>query len=461
MKETITQLLSTLKNNKVLMNKDVEKTVYRSVQNNIKIKNVAAIYNFSHLFNSSNVSKLSLQFIELCFQMLVDSTSFLELEFKLVSKILSSSELNIDSEMEVFNAIVLWLGHNEEHSKYAKGLILKVRLSLLSDPALKLITEKISCFIDDFAFINEVITVKNKGLNLKYMKTLSRYCTHNNFNIFFCGGKNLGSVVRDVYSIKAHKLKSVEKLPNLNEGRQWHEVVCIKGEIFVFGGKDIVDNCITSIEKYSSYTNAWEIIAKLPVKRFKFCACSFMGNAYILGGFIQVETLNSCLMFTTADYSWKEVAEMNESRCFASCVVFEGKIVVSGGYNNRRLNTVEAYDHVANTWTNMPNMVEERYYHKSVAVKNKLFLIDGDRTKTCEVYDSTCKKFVLLKTPNNCLVNYKNLEAVITIGSKLYVFHERKSTCLTYDIENDTWSEESCEINKILLNFSCAKLPQL
>ena len=143
-------------------------------------------------------------------------------------------------------------------------------------------------------------------------------------------------------------------------------------------------------------------------------------------------------MFNPADYSWKEVTEMNESRSYASCTVFEGKIVVSGGYNNGLLNTVEAYDHIANEWTNMFNMNNRRYFHKSVAIKNKLFIVKGDSTDTCEVYDSTCKKFVLLKTLNNCLVNYKNLEAVVIIGNKLYVFHERKSTCFIYDVENYT-----------------------
>ena len=250
MKETVIQLLSTLKYNKVLMNKDVEKTVYRSVQDNIKIKNVAALFKFSYLFNSSNVFKLSLQFIERCFPMLVDSTSFLELDFKFISKILSSSELNIDSEMEVFNAVVSWLGHNKERSKYAKGIFLKVRLSLLSDPALKLITEKISCFIDDSTFINEKIIKKIKGSHSKNIKAISRHCTHNNFNIVFCSGIISRTVVRYVYSVKAHDLKTVKILPNLNEGRQWHEVVCIKGETFVFGGKDVDFDCITSIEKY-------------------------------------------------------------------------------------------------------------------------------------------------------------------------------------------------------------------
>ena len=37
---------------------------------------------------------------------------------------------------------------------------------------------------------------------------------------------------------------------------------------------------------------------------------------------------------------------MNELRCNPSCTVFEGKIVVSGGFYNGTLDTVEAYDHV-------------------------------------------------------------------------------------------------------------------
>ena len=73
-------------------------------------------FSFSQMFSSSNVSKLSLQFIECCFQTMVGSTSFLELGFKRVSKILSSSELNIDLELEVFKAVVAWLDYKKERS---------------------------------------------------------------------------------------------------------------------------------------------------------------------------------------------------------------------------------------------------------------------------------------------------------------------------------------------------------
>ena len=423
-----------------MLNGVIEKELYKAVEGKINTNYVAALYNFSQLFSSSNASKPPLQFIERCFQMFVDSSSFLELDLKLISKVLSSSELNIDSEMQVFNAVVSWLGHNEKRSKYAKYLFLKVGIFLLSDPALKLIKEKVSCIIDDFPFINKVIKEKNLGPHSKSMKNVCRYCTHKNFNIFFCGGMSSFKVVRDVYSVKADELKTVKNLPILKKCRQRHEVILIKGDIFVFGGIDVGFKCITSIEKYSDFSIAWEIIAHLPDERVDFCVSSYMGYAYVLGGCFQQETINSCLMFNPGDCSWKEVAEMNETRCYASCTVFEGKIVVSGGFNIETLNTVEAYDHVANTWTNMPNMVEERYNHKSVAVKTKLFVVGGNN-KTCEVYDSISKKFVLLKSPDYRFINYNDYsfmypKAAFSIGSKFYVFHGRKNTYFIYHIEN-------------------------
>ena len=73
-------------------------------------------------------------------------------------------------------------------------------------------------------------------------------------------------------------------------------------------------------------------------------------------------------MFSPADCSWKEVAEMSVSRFNASCAVFEGKIVVCGGFDNETLNTVETYDHVAKSWINMPNMINGRSSHKSAYV---------------------------------------------------------------------------------------------
>ena len=454
----VSTFISSLKENKVILDEDKE--VYRSIQDKISFHNVTALYVLSQVFKFSNIRKPPILFIERLFPIVTESQKFLNLDYKYVAKILSSSYLNIDSELEIFNAVVSWLGNIKERNTFANNLFLKIRFTLLSAHALKFISEKMSSFIDNLAFINKIINDKSKGFHRKKLKTVSRYCNQDKFNIIVFGGSKNRKVVRDVYSIKANKKNNVTSLPQLKEGRQWSKLVCIKDEIFVFGGKDDNFDCIMSIEKYSSDTKTWKVVGYMTTQCVDFCASSFMGNAYVFGGYTQQRAAKSCYRFKTADCIMDEIAKMGTARYYSACAVFEGKIVVSGGSNLHRLNTVEAYDHVANEWTSMPNMVEERSSHKSVAIKNRLYIIGGS-TKTSEVYDSTCKKFALLKSSDNCFSHHLNFpRAVISIGNKLVVFQRIKGTSFIYDEENDTWSEEPCEVSKNLSSYSSAKVPQ-
>ena len=150
---------------------------------------------------------------------------------------------------------------------------------------------------------------------------------------------------------------------------------------------------------------------------------------------------------------------MNNARTLLACSVFEGRIVVSGGYHNDSLNTVEAYDHVGDTWENMPNMTNGRFRHKSVAVKNKLFVIGGLSTNNFEVFDSNSNKFTFLKHPSRAYeFELYDPFKVITVGSKIFIF-QSNSEVKTYDFENDEWSVKVCEATKDLMFFSCVKIP--
>ena len=79
--------------------------------------------------------------------MLAETNNFIELDFFTVSKILTSSELNITSELEVFYAADKWLTYNiTNHSRFAKSLLQKVRLPLLSYHALHYLLNRTSSF---------------------------------------------------------------------------------------------------------------------------------------------------------------------------------------------------------------------------------------------------------------------------------------------------------------------------
>ena len=462
MTNNMVELIPSLKTNNILLDEAKANVICKQMESKVNIKNVTILYSISQLFKLSNLLKISLSFIERCFPIVAESKNFLELDFVRVGKILSSSELNIDSELQVLIAANVWLSHNTtERSKYAKNLLIKIRLSLLSNPALNHILKTKSSFsmnTECAGIIREVLENKKESHWYK-LSTTSRYCNQDKFNIIVCGGKNFnkGNAVNDVCSVHVDNANSVNKLAPMIEGRNEFETVCIKNEVYLFGGKDDNDVYIRSIEKYSPATNTWEKVADVYDERKHYCGCSFVDKIYFIGGSSNV-TKRSCVKFNINDKSWKEIADMKERRKGAACVVFEGKVVVSGGLNDDILSTVESYDDVADSWSYMPNMNERRAGHKSVAIKNKLFVFGGC-VQSWEVFDSNFKKFLLLKQSLACFQFDVSFPVkVLSIGSKLTVFLET-GIILLYDYEKHEWSVKACAATEEITLCSIVKLP--
>ena len=214
-----------------------------------------------------------------------------------------------------------------------------------------------------------------------------------------------------------------------------------KGQIFVFASYIRKRDHAIAVKKYSLSTGRWKNVAYLK-NRLDFCVCTFIDQVYILGG-VDVNGaeitgfLNTCTNFHIKDFLYREkqVASMKQSRSSAACTVFKGKIVVTGGYHEEfnDLKTVEAYDHLANEWSVMPNMIKAHSYHDAVTVKNKMYVVCDENV---EIFDG--QKFVSLKRPSD----YKYGRGTFSTGNKIHVVKFHKGKMLTYDTVKDKWSEE-------------------
>ena len=366
--------------------------------------------------------------------------------------------------MQVFNAANAWLNHKRiERNKHAKYLLQRVRFSLLTIPALNnildnnlWITENVECT----DVINKAIRNK-KPPHSETVKSINRYCSQENFNILLVGGKNCeNKILRNAFTIDAYNLSLKNNLSPFKHKRKFLKVVCVKGEMYVFNAHVHGNLSVMDIEKYSPVTNAWDVIGQMYDRRRYYCACSFIDSFYVLGGVLNNYT-NSCLVFNTTNKTWREVAGMYGGRDNASCAVFEGRIVITGGYNaiDGTLNTVEAYDHIDDSWEKMPSMNVRRCCHNSVVIKNKLFVVGDLSSQTNEVFDSCSKKFALLQHPSINLRPHLTAD-VTSIGNKLIMFSNYYGSVFIYDVENEVWSEKSCEATKHIKYFSCASLPQ-
>ena len=189
----------------------------------------------------------------------------------------------------------------------------------------------------------------------------------------------------------------------------------------------------------------------------RYYLCAFMNKICLFGGHDDISrtNFNTCMRIDTKNYQWKEFSGMNERRYYAACAVYRGEIVVSGGECTRNvfrenfeisLGTNEMYDHAADSWTDMPDMINTRCSHQLLARKNKLFVFGG-YSDTIEVYDSKCNTFTAVKPSPVGLFFCKGFLA----GNEFFVFYHGSTTYSCYDVKRDCWSENE---SKLILNFN-------
>ena len=443
----------------------------------MNMKNVIAIYKLTKIFHLLTINKQPLSYIETCFTVLVGTENFLKLDYDLVSIILGSSNLHVTSELEVLRATHLWLSYKfGERKKYGKYLLAKVRFELMSDHSLRSILSgsfSISKIDDCVLMVKRVLENKRKlEVSIPGTYRKHRFCSQSNFNMLVLGGYKRGyrKVIKNVNEISGHNLGNLKALSPMKEGRKYSKAVCIKDEIYVFAGYicntltglvrglSIYDGnrkYITSVERYSLATNAWDKVSEMRDGREDYCICSFMDKVFVIGGrHSDLTPAGSCLEFSTKSHVWRRVSRTNEDRSYrAAAAVYRGNIVVCGGRNrNGGLRSAERFDVASSGWLPMQSMVGIKWGHSAVVANEKLFVFGTSCCMGCEVFDG--ERFVSLKSPKFPL---RNISETVSIATKIYVFFGHNDEVACYDLDRNEWS---CKCLKLKIKgFTIAKVP--
>ena len=476
---------SFLKFNVLMLHEDTQITISNYIQDKLAIPNKVTIFcQLSKRFRLTKFGKKTLYYIERCFAMVVESNNFLELDYDVVAKLLADSKLNIDTEIEIFKAADKWLTYNiENRSKFAKRLLLKVRLPLLSDRGLQSIINNPSSFSNNencVAMLTEVLVNKENFIkNNSSLPFTHRFCTQKTSKIFICGGYDTESdkdVGKEVKQIDGNNFKNLKMCSPMIKSRRNAKAVCLKGKLYTFGGCYKNNQDVMSVGIYSPLDDCWSDVPGPKGYRFGHCICSFMDKIYIIGGKSKTESLSDSLEFDPSCNGWKAICRPNYERNQSACTVFEGRIVVSGGRVSlyRNLNTVESYDVAGNEWSPMADMVNIGIRcHSMLVVKNKMFVVgiltNRAQSSNFEVYDSVCKRFTAVKTnlgynfgynkKFNSFINFQHFRKAINVGSKIFVYRKIKSPIvICYDVEKDEWSEELCEVTENLFDYSIVSM---
>ena len=474
-----------MKSNNLLQNEELDIEICKCLKDKITVQNVMAYYCIADTLKLFYLSKTAFSYIQRCFTMVTDTKLFLKLDFRLVAKILSSSQLVITSELEIFKAGQIWINYgSEERSCYAKDILLKVRFPLLSKNELdymkKLPFNKTK---DSSTLIDHILKQKEHYFKTKLPAYFAhRYCTQNNFNVLLCYGCDwkpqefpddmteaeiedttaIDILDTDITQINVENLNDTKVIGSMAKNeRFYNSSVFCKGELYFFFCCDDKGECFSTVEKYSLLKNTSEVVSNVRIDRYNHCVCNFMDEIYIIGGNEDVRTASGlCDKFDPKQQKCVKVASLNFSRMYPACSVLNGKIVVTGGNDwNNDTKTVEAYDHTTDRWSYMPSMISARANHGSAVVRNKLFVVGGYGGK-CEVFDLLCNRFAAVKNKNGFYLRGDEMaNKTFSVGNELLVFFEGRKTALRYNPDKREWSEASCEFTEKFAMFTCVKVP--
>ena len=410
----------------------------RFLEDEMTDSNCISTFYFAEKYDCVELIRDSREFIHKNFAFVGEMDEFLSLEAKEVAVWISSDEIAVEAEADVFKIILKWVEHSKSERKAAfEELFRHVRLSFLSRDCLEdvvtneLVRENLACVklvmdatvkMATFASEEDLPRSPRKGLETRV--------------ILACGGeftfcylpeedqwKRLpdGSTERNqktqmltfrdqLYTFK--EFSKVEKYDCVFNG--WSKsdlidvsadsaiVTVVKGDMYAIEVNKPVGK--STIKRYDVERCTWQTV----VESSQGCrngSCVIAGGSYlyVLGGSAPGNAgyVSKAERFSTGVNQWEEIADMRQGRFGAFGEATEGKIFVAGGLkqDGKVSKRCEMYNVSTNEWQYIGSLNHFRVYGSMVCLKGTLYVLGGtknarDSLLAVESYDLTKDEWI-------------------------------------------------------------------
>ncbi|MDC1309876.1 hypothetical protein N8X69_02625 [Opitutales bacterium] len=190
-----------------------------------------------------------------------------------------------------------------------------------------------------------------------------------------------------------------------------------ENKIYVLGGYNL-----SKVEVYDPQSNQWSVETPLPVET-RYGSAVSMGSKIYFGGGRQSNTILNTFYSYSSSGNWIQKANMNLPRAGHRSLAYKNRIwIIGGGSINDILNSVEIYNPDTNSWTNGPSLVTSRSGFSCWIWDNKIFVAGGFNEngiiQSIEYFDSEkgyWQNYDTLPTPNK-------YSSATSLNDKIYIF---------------------------------------
>ena len=443
---------------RIFENSKLKQYVCKKIAECVNVKNYLFYFELSKTFYLKDLLDFLFNMLFQCYLTKSNNKVFYDLKYEDFLTLVSWSELKIDSELEIFNAIVDWINHKESERKvHFDELFKRVRLPLLTEEIILNVIQTHPLFSNSFnckSFILKALKIKRNKHKFPSSVLLQNRCYFRQIDhkeIVFILGKKLKKSTEHLkpravaYKIDGSSLKKIRESPPMCEQTRPRRAVVVGRKIYCIGSTNHYIRGNKSFEVYSN--GKWTKLTKVPTHQSGFCMCAFMGKIRVFRGHFAADSF----AYDPQQDEWERTAEMVFKLRDSSCAVFNGKCAVVGGYDHvgRNSNRVEVYDHHLNKWSLLhARMLIGRIAPGLLTVGNKLYVVGGrvgrqrENLDSHEVYDALSGRFCFIAPTSIRSFPFRGIRLIVS-GSKIFV-HKMKAVTgadevKVYDVAMNEW----------------------
>ncbi|XP_070536116.1 kelch-like protein 18 [Ptychodera flava] len=415
--------------------------------------NCLGIRDFADTMMCSNLNESATKYLHKRFVDVSKSDEFLSLSKEQLLPIISSDDLNVKGEEQVFEAVIAWVKRDPElRSVHMPELLAKVRLPLIKPQILtdRISTEELvrTChecrdLLDE---AKDYHLMPERRAQLQSTRTRPRCCNDITGMIYAVGGlTSTGDALStvEVYDPICNLWQTAKPMSAM---RSRGGVTVLSGQLYAIGGYD-GHSRLNTVEVYDPVVNEWWEVAAMNSKRSALGAASLDGKVYACGGYDGISSLNSVECYDPENDKWFMVANMIKARSAAGITVFDGQVCAVGGHDGLSIfSSVESFNHFTGSWNMLPPMSTKRCRLGVATLNGKLYACGGyDGSvflNSVEVFDPINQQWSLVSP----MKSRRSRVALVSNSGKLYAVggydgQTNLNTVERYDPATNTWTD--------------------
>lgn len=300
---------------------------------------ISGIYTFADAHSCVDLALVAEAFIHSQFLEVTKEEEYFNLPKNILIKFLTSENLKVESEFQVFMAAMQWILHNfQERRKSVFEVLAPIRFPVISQ-------KKLERYIENCPDLSLKIAVRKLVQDFRFDRRMS------------CDQRQIKPLL---FKPRKNSLKSIFVIGGYTRHK---------------GGRWSDSQSLGTVECYKTFHHKWKTVPSLHHARSGHGVCMLNGCVYAIGGESDSLIFANAECYDPSADKWSMIPSMTVPRCALGVTVVEERIYAIGGWVGSQIgHTVERYDPVLNHWSHWDEVNMPRFAMGVVEHCGMLFL---------------------------------------------------------------------------------------